>query len=196
MRLEYSRKMALQSFTELQISAFFLFSNFRKRQIALYSPCRLVGRSVGWYLVILGQFNLVLFGIKWYWVIKGLLCLYILKKLMVTSTNRPTNRQGEYRAICLFRKLENRKKAENCNKGPERKAHSRKAEPFCTRLQFSLTAHPCTPECALGHEVMYGALSQDLLAQNAVKCSDTIRELARKVQPTVRQEIGGAWNNR
>ena len=25
-------------------------------------------------------------------------------------TNRPTNRQGEYRAICLFRKLENRKK--------------------------------------------------------------------------------------
>ena len=31
----------------LQISAFFLFSNFRKRQIALYSPCWLVGRSVG-----------------------------------------------------------------------------------------------------------------------------------------------------
>ena len=25
---------------------FFLISNFRKRQIALYSPCRLVGRSV------------------------------------------------------------------------------------------------------------------------------------------------------
>ena len=34
---------------------------------------------------------------------------------MVTSTNRPTNRQGEYRAICLFRKLENRQKAEICN---------------------------------------------------------------------------------
>ena len=47
--------------------------------------------STGWYLVILGQFNLVLFGIKWYWVIKGLLCLYILKKLMVTSTDQPTN---------------------------------------------------------------------------------------------------------
>ena len=31
----------------LQISAFFLFSNFRKRQIALYSPCWLVGRLVG-----------------------------------------------------------------------------------------------------------------------------------------------------
>ena len=45
--------------------------------------------------------------------------LHIEKKLMVTSTNRPTdrptNRQGEYRAICLFRKLENRKKAEICN---------------------------------------------------------------------------------
>ena len=37
--------------------------------------------------------------------------LYIeKKKLMVTLTDRPTNRQGEYRAICLFRKLENRKK--------------------------------------------------------------------------------------
>ena len=34
---------------------------------------------------------------------------------MVTSTNRPTNRQGEYRAICLFWKLKNRKKAEICN---------------------------------------------------------------------------------
>ena len=30
-------------------------------------------------------------------------------------TDRPTDRQGEYRAICLFRKLENRKKAEICN---------------------------------------------------------------------------------
>ena len=48
--------------------------------------------SSGWYLVLLGQYNLVLFGIKWYWVNKGLLCLYILKKLMVTPTDRPTNR--------------------------------------------------------------------------------------------------------
>ena len=36
---------------------------------------------------------------------------------MVTSTDQPTNQQGEYRAICLFRKLENRKKAEICNFG-------------------------------------------------------------------------------
>ena len=42
---------------------------------------------------------------------------------MVTSTDQPTDRPtdqptdqpGEYRAICLFRKLENRKKAEICN---------------------------------------------------------------------------------
>ena len=64
----------------------------------------LVHRDTG--SVILTQYNLVLFRIKWYWVDKGLLCLYILKKLMVTSTNQPTNRptnqQGEYRAICLF----------------------------------------------------------------------------------------------
>ena len=30
-------------------------------------------------------------------------------------TNQPTDQRGEYRAICLFRKLENRKKAEICN---------------------------------------------------------------------------------
>ena len=42
-------------------------------------------------LVILGHYNLVLSGIEWYWVNKGLLCLYILKKIMVTSTDRPTN---------------------------------------------------------------------------------------------------------
>ena len=54
--------------------------------------------TTGWYLVILGQYNLVLFGIKWYWVDKGLLCLYILKKIngdVNQPTDRPTNRQGE-----------------------------------------------------------------------------------------------------
>ena len=34
----------------------------------------------GWYLVVLGQYNLVLFGIKWNLVSVGLLCLYIFKK--------------------------------------------------------------------------------------------------------------------
>ena len=50
--------------------------------------------STGWYLVILGQYNLVLFGIKWYWVNKGLLCLYILKKIngdVDRPTDQPTN---------------------------------------------------------------------------------------------------------
>ena len=36
--------------------------------------------DAGWYMVILGQYNLVLLGIKWYWVCKMLYCLYILKK--------------------------------------------------------------------------------------------------------------------
>ena len=74
--------------------------------------------GTGWYLVILGQYNLVLFGIKWYWANKGLLCLYIWEKIngdVDQPTNRQTDRQGEYRAVCLFRKLENRKKAEICN---------------------------------------------------------------------------------
>ena len=35
----------------MQISAFFLFSNFQKRQIALYSPGWSVGWSVGWLVV-------------------------------------------------------------------------------------------------------------------------------------------------
>ena len=42
-------------------------------------------------MIVLGQYNLVLIGIELYWVNKGLLCLYILKKLMVTSTDRPTD---------------------------------------------------------------------------------------------------------
>ena len=40
--------------------------------------------------------------------------LYIEKKIN-GDVNQPTDQQGEYRAICLFRKLENRKKAEICN---------------------------------------------------------------------------------
>ena len=48
--------------------------------------------NTGCNLVLLGHYNLVLIGFEWYWVNKGLLCLYTLKKLMVTSTNRPTDR--------------------------------------------------------------------------------------------------------
>ena len=32
-----------------------------------------------WYLAVLGQYNLVLLGIKWNWVSTRLLCLYIEK---------------------------------------------------------------------------------------------------------------------
>ena len=46
--------------------------------------------------MVLGQYNLVLLGIKWYWVGIGLLCLYVLKKveiwLDVTIAGR-TNKQ-------------------------------------------------------------------------------------------------------
>ena len=59
--------------------------------------------GTGWYLVILGQYNLVLFGVKWYWANKGLLCLYILKKIMVTSTDQPTNRVNIEQ--CAFSKV-------------------------------------------------------------------------------------------
>ena len=42
--------------------------------------------SMGRYwlvLWVLGQYNLVLLGIKWYWVSIGLLCLYILKNMEI-----------------------------------------------------------------------------------------------------------------
>ena len=50
---------------------------------------------MGRYWLVLGQYNLVLLGIKWYWVSIGLLCLYILKNteiwLGVTIAGRTTN---------------------------------------------------------------------------------------------------------
>ena len=53
--------------------------------------------SSGWYLVVLGQYNLVLFGIKWNWVSVGLLCLYILKNMEIYSdvTIAGQRRQGK-----------------------------------------------------------------------------------------------------
>ena len=36
--------------------------------------------GTGWYLVVLGQYNLVLLGIRWYWF-----SMYILKKVEIWS---------------------------------------------------------------------------------------------------------------
>ena len=102
--------------------------------IMIYDSTGSLQGSTGWYLMLLGQYGAILVVTCWYWVsitwywlvlsctglIKGFYACIYWKKLMVTSTdqptNRPTNRQGEYRAICLFRKLDNRKKAEICNR--------------------------------------------------------------------------------
>ena len=46
----------------------------------IYDGTGSVEGGSGWYLVVLGQYNLVLLGIKWCWVFIGLLCLYILRK--------------------------------------------------------------------------------------------------------------------
>ena len=55
------------------------------------------GTGTGWYLVVLGQYKLVLLGIKWYWVSIRLLCLYILENmeiwLDVTIAGRRTNKE-------------------------------------------------------------------------------------------------------
>ena len=51
----------------------------------IYDGTESVEGGTGWYLVVLGQYNLVLLGIKWYLVGIGLLCLYVLKKVEIRS---------------------------------------------------------------------------------------------------------------
>ena len=57
-------------------------------------------------MVVLGQYNLVLLGIKWYWVSKVLLCLYILKKRrfgrqVLPIPDRHTHRQQNIGLLSL-----------------------------------------------------------------------------------------------
>ena len=62
---------------------------------------------------VLGQCNLLLIGFEWYWVNKGLQCLYILRKKKISGDdNWRTDQQGKYSALYL---LKVRKKAEICN---------------------------------------------------------------------------------
>ena len=57
--------------------------------------------GTGWYLVVLGQYDLVLQGIKWNWVSTRLLCLYILGKveiwLVVTIAGQTNERLNKER---------------------------------------------------------------------------------------------------
>ena len=55
--------------------------------------------DTGCNLVLLGQYNLVLIGIEWYWVNNGLLCLYILKKLIEKPTDRANIGQSAFSKI-------------------------------------------------------------------------------------------------
>ena len=47
----------------------------------IYDGIGSVEGGTGEYLAVLDQYNSVLFGMKWYWVSVGLLCLYILKEI-------------------------------------------------------------------------------------------------------------------
>ena len=53
-------------------------------------------------MVMLGQYNLVLLGIKWYWVSKVPLCLYVEEKkeiwLGVTNPSQTDAHTTEYKA--------------------------------------------------------------------------------------------------
>ena len=58
--------------------------------------------GAGWYLVVLGPYNLALLGIKCNWVKTKLLCLYILKEksgdrvecYQSGTDNKQTNEEG------------------------------------------------------------------------------------------------------
>ena len=69
----------------------------------LYDCTESVEGGTGWYLVVLGQYNLLLLGIKWCLVDMGLLCLYILKKVEiwsgVTIARRTNKERYNYLAI-------------------------------------------------------------------------------------------------
>ena len=59
--------------------------------------------------MVLGQYNLVLLGIKWNWVSTRLLCLYILKKVEIWldvtiagRTNEQTTEQGKIELLSQY----------------------------------------------------------------------------------------------
>ena len=62
-----------------------------KRNWLIHDNIGSVEGGTGWYLVVLGQSNLVLgqnnlvpIGIKWNWISTRLLCLYMLRKKVET----------------------------------------------------------------------------------------------------------------
>ena len=62
--------------------------------------------NTGWYLVVLGQFKLVLLGNMWYRVSIGLICLYILEKVDIWTCDNDASlthsQTTEYRATQLL----------------------------------------------------------------------------------------------
>ena len=70
-----------------------------------------VYRDTDWYLVVLSQYKLVLLGIRWYRVSKGLVCLYILEKSgdLIGCYRYLTHRQTtEYRATQLVSSIKHK----------------------------------------------------------------------------------------
>ena len=58
---------------------------FQLAQLGLTRWWIISDTGCGWCVMVLGQFKLVLLGIRWYRVSVGLLCLYILNKVEAWS---------------------------------------------------------------------------------------------------------------
>ena len=62
------------------------------------------------YWLVLGQYKLVLLGIRWYRVSKGLVCLYILEKVEIwsgdTDASQTDRQTTEYRATQLLSSIQ------------------------------------------------------------------------------------------
>ena len=70
----------------------------------IYDGTESIEGGTGWYLVVLGQYNLVLLGIKWNLVSVELLCLYTLKNMEIYSdvTIAGRRQQGKIELLSLW----------------------------------------------------------------------------------------------
>merc|ERR1711994_998648 len=82
-----------------------------------------------WYLMVFGQFKLVLLGIRWYMVSKGLVCLYILEKVEIwsgdTDASQTDRQTTEYSATQLVSSIKHKLSHANSSERHQSLRHCR-----------------------------------------------------------------------